>query len=90
MRPAPGEPRREYVFQRRTRENNAAALQAAEELSTRQLQPVADGQGRAAEPPGGLGEVQALDVAEEDSQPERPRQALDLVVNGLGLLEVAG
>ena len=44
--------------------------------------------GRAAEPPGGLVEREALEVAEHHRQAEGPRQAVDLAVDGLGLLAV--
>ncbi len=51
-------------------------------------QPAVERAGRAAEPPCGLVEGEALEVAEHDRQPEGPRQAVDLVVEGLGLLAV--
>ena len=41
---------------------------------------------RPAEPPGGLVEGEALEVAKYDRQTEGPRQPIDLVVHALGLL----
>ena len=42
------------------------------------------------QPSGGLVEGEALEVAEHDRQAEGPRQAVDLAVQGLGLLAVDG
>ena len=51
-------------------------------------QPAADRAGRPAEPPRRLVEGEALEVAEHHRQAEGPRQAVDLAVEGLGLLAV--
>ena len=67
-------------------QDDAAADQAAAELvraRASRLRTVPAGQ---SEPAGRLVEGQPLEVAEHDRQPERLRQAVDLVVQGLGLL----
>ena len=70
----------ESTIPRRARPRRSFSLARASRLWTRP--------GRAAEPPGGLVEREALEVAEHDRQPERRGQAVDLVVQGLGLLAI--
>ncbi len=68
--------------------HDAAAGQADPELLPRPGQPAAERAGRASEATGGLVEGEALEVAEHHRQPEGLGQAVDLAVEGLGLLAV--
>ncbi len=69
-------------------QRDAAASQSPPELLPRPIQPAVHRPGRAAEPLGGLGEREALEVAEHHRQPEGARQAVDLAVQRLGLLAI--
>ena len=68
--------------------DDAAAGQAAAELLARPGQSAAERAGRPSEPSRRLVEGEALEVAEHDRQAEGVRQAVDLAVQGLGLLAV--
>ncbi len=57
---------------------------------SRASQAAAERAGRAAEAPGGLIEGETLEVAEDHRQAESLGQAVDLAVEGLGLLAVDG
>ncbi len=83
-----GGPGRQDSAQRGGGQGDTAACQADAELLPRPGQPAAERPGRASEPPGGLVEGEALEVAEHHRQSEGARQAVDLAVDGLGLLAV--
>ncbi len=66
-------------------QDDAAAGQATAELVARPGQPAPDRPGRPVQPAGHLVEGQPLEIAEHHGEPKRLRQAIDLVVQGLGL-----
>ncbi len=70
----------------RGRQCHAAACQAAAELVARPGQSAADRAGRPPEPVRRFVERQSLEVAEHDRQAKWPGQAVDLVMENLGLL----
>src|SRR5947209_5035572 len=57
-------------------------------LLARPGQPAAERAGRTTESPGGFVEGEALEVAEHHRQTERSRQAVDLAMDGRGLLAI--
>ncbi len=68
------------------RERDPAADEGAAKFLLGAVQPAVHGPDRPAEPPGGLGQREALEVAEHHRQPRRGGQPVDLLVEGLGLL----
>ena len=88
MRRTPGPTGAPARGHRGRREREAAAGQAAPELLARPGQAAAERADGPSQPVRRLVEGQALEVAEHHRQAESPRQAIDLAVQGLGLLAV--
>ena len=83
-----GGPGRQDGAQGSGRQGDAPSSQADPELLAGASQAAAERPRRAAEAPCSLVEREALEVAEHHRQAEGPRQAVDLAVDGLGLLAV--
>ena len=69
-------------------QGDAAAVQTDSELLASAGHSTVERTSGAAEPPGGLVKGEALEAAEYNRQAEGPRQAVDFVVDGLGLFAV--